>query len=142
MKQIPPVKAVMTPFPHHVDSGQPIARALEMMQEHGIRHLPVVENEKLTSVVTDRDLQRATESAVSTEARILVRDVRCQEAYIVELSEPLDIVVLHMALHRIDSALVVRNERLVGIFTMTDACRFLGGLLRSLFPRGQGDDVA
>jgi CBS domain-containing protein len=71
-----------------------------------------------------------------------VRDVRCHEAYIVELSEPLDIVVLHMARHRIDSALVVRNQRLVGIFTMTDACRFLGELLGSLFPRGQGDDVA
>jgi acetoin utilization protein AcuB len=142
VKQIPQVKAVMTPFPHYVDSDQPIARALEMMQEHGIRHLPVVEGEKLTSVVTDRDLRRATESAASTEARLLVRDVRCQEAYIVELSEPLDIVVLHMARHRIDSALVVRNERLVGIFTMTDACRFLGELLGSLFPRGQGDDVA
>ncbi len=63
-------------------------------------------------------------------------------AYVVELSEPLDIVVLHMARQRIDSALVVKNERLVGIFTMTDACRFLGGLLRSLFPRGQGDDAA
>ena len=86
----------------------------------------------------------ATGPALSPAGRatLRVRDVVPRDAYIVELTEPLDVVVLHMARHRIDCALVVKRQRLVGIFTMTDACRFLGGWLRSLFPRGDGDDAA
>jgi acetoin utilization protein AcuB len=144
VKQIPPIKAVMTTFPYSVESGQPIATARETMAEHGIRHLPVVEDGKLIRVITDRDVrlalgQREEPDDVPT---LLVRDVPGREAYVVELTEPLDVVALHMARHGIDAALVVKNERLVGIFTMTDACRLLGDLLRSLFPRDHGDDAA
>lgn len=144
MKQIPPIKAVMTAFPHSVESEQPVAKAREMMTEHGIRHLPVVKDGKLISVVTDRDIRlalRRTEAS-PREGDLLVRDVRARDAFIVELTEPLDVVVLHMARHRIDAALVVKSDRLVGIFTMTDACHFLGDLLQALFPRDHGDDAA
>ncbi len=123
-----------------MESDQPLAKARETMAEHGIRHLPVVEDGKLITVVTDRDIRLATGQA--SEERLFVRDVQGRDAYIVELTEPLDVVVLHMARHRIDAALVVKSDRLVGIFTMTDACHFLGGLLRALFPRDHGDDAA
>jgi hypothetical protein len=46
-----------------------------------------------------------------------------------------------MAEHCLDSALVVKDGRLAGIFTVSDACRQFGRLLRSLFPPG-GDDAA
>ena len=144
MKHIPPVKAVMTPFPHCIESEEPLPEARAMMEEHGIRHLPVVEDGALAGVLTDRELRLATGPALSPAGHggLRVRDVVPRDAYIVELTEPLDVVVLHMARHRIDCALVVKRRRLVGIFTMTDACRCLGGLLRSLFPRGDGDDAA
>jgi acetoin utilization protein AcuB len=144
MKQIPPLKAVMTAFPYYIEGDQPVAKAREMMAEHGIRHLPVVKDGKLVSVVTDRDIRLATRRVADpVDVRgMVVREVPGRDAYIVELTEPLDVVVLHMARHRTDAALVVKNDRLVGIFTMTDACHFLGDLLRALFPRDHGDDVA
>ena len=144
MKQIPPIKAVMTAFPHSVESEQPVAKAREMMTEHGIRHLPVVKDGKLISVVTDRDIRLALRRAEAPPrgGDLLIRDIRARDAYIVELTEPLDLVVMHMARHRIDAALVVKSDRLVGIFTMTDACHFLGDLLQALFPRDHGDDAA
>ena len=144
MKQIPPLKAVMTAFPYYIEGDQPVARAREMMAEHGIRHLPVVKDGVLVSVVTDRDIRLALGQAAAPvdDGEMLVRDVPARDAYIVELTEPLDVVVLHMARHRTDAALVVKSERLVGIFTMTDACHFLGDLLRALFPRDHGDDAA
>ena len=144
MKQIPPIKGVMTAFPHYIEHDQPVARAREVMVEHGIRHLPVVKDGKLFSVVTDRDIRLALgpSAAPANETGLLVRDISGHDAYIVELTEPLDVVVLHMARRRTDAALVVKSDRLVGIFTMTDACQFLGDLLRSLFPRDQGDDAA
>jgi acetoin utilization protein AcuB len=144
VKQIPPVKAVMTPFPHCIGSDEPFSRARAMMDEHGIRHLPVIEEGKLAGVLTERDLRLAAAPALAPAGSdaLRVRDVTPRDAYVVELHEPLDVVVLHMARQRIDCALVVKHGRLVGIFTMTDACRCLGGLLRSLFPRGRGDDAA
>jgi CBS domain-containing protein len=71
-----------------------------------------------------------------------VRDICVRETYIVELAEPLDRVLLHMARHHIGSALVVKDRRLAGIFTITDACRAFGELLRTLFPSGGDDQVA
>jgi len=135
MKGIPPVKAVMTPFPYWVDIEVPLAKARAMMEEHAISHLPVTRAGLLVGVLGRRDLERAGESMTH------VRDVCRTGPYVVGLSEPLDRVLLHMAEHRLDSVLVVKEGRLAGIFTVTDACRHFGKLLRSLFPAG-GDDVA
>ena len=46
-----------------------------------------------------------------------------------------------MAGRHIGSALVVKGEKLAGIFTMTDACRVLADLLRARF-HGPDDEVA
>ena len=47
-----------------------------------------------------------------------------------------------MAEQRMGSALVVRRGKLVGVFTVTDACRLLAAWLRERFPDPAGDDVA
>jgi len=138
MKAIPPIKAVMTPFPHWIDIEDSLERARSMMDEYAIRHLPVMERGGLVSVLSLKELQRA--AAISSgEAR--VRDVCDAGPYVVALSEPLDRVLLHMSEHGLDSVLVVKEGRLAGIFTMSDACRHFAKLLRSLFPPG-GDDAA
>jgi predicted transcriptional regulator len=138
LKAIPQVKAVMTPFPYWVDIDDALSRALAMMAEHAIRHLPVVEGGRLVSVLSEKDLPGASED----REKLRVRDV-CHggEAYVVGLSEPLDRVLFHMAEHGLDSALVVKDSKLAGIFTVSDACQHFGKLLRSLFPPG-GDDAA
>jgi acetoin utilization protein AcuB len=134
MKAIPPIKAVMTPFPYWIDGEASVERARLMMAERSIRHLPVMRGGRLVSVLTEREVQLA-----SGETK--VRDVCRMGAYVVGLSEPLDRVVLHMAEHHVGSALVVKDGKLAGIFTLTDACLCLGRLLRTLFPAG-GDDAA
>ena len=138
MKAIPQVKAVMTPFPYWVDIDDALSRALVMMAEHAIHHLPVVEGGRLVSVLSEKDLPGDSEE----RRKLRVRDVcRGRGAYVVGLSEPLDHVLFHMAEHGLDSALVVKDGKLAGIFTASDACRHFGRLLRSLFPPG-GDDAA
>lgn len=39
-----------------------IGTAIALMREHGFRRLPVVEDDKLIGIVTDRDLRQATNS--------------------------------------------------------------------------------
>jgi CBS domain-containing protein len=135
MKAIPPVKAVMTPFPYWVDIDLPVAQARAIMDEHAINHLPVTEDGELVSVLVRKDLQRAD------VADLRVRDVCETGPYVVGLSEPLDRVLLHMSEHGLDSVLVAKDGKLAGIFTLSDACRHFCKLLRSLFPPG-GDAAA
>ena len=144
MRRIPPIKAVMTPFPNSIEVGRTLAEARKMMAAHDIRHLPVMEHGDLVGVITDRDVRLATEAAGGRESQsgVQIREICLRETYVVDLAEPLDRVLLHMARHHIDSALVVKDKRLAGIFTMTDACRSFGELLRTLFPAGGDDRVA
>jgi acetoin utilization protein AcuB len=144
MKDIPPIKAVMTPFPYWVDIARPIADARAMMAEHDIRHLPVMEDGKLVSVVTDREIQMVLGAGPNPpeEVDLSVRDVCRRGAHVVGLAEPLDRVLRRMADEHLDSVLVVKDDKLAGIFTHTDACRHFGKLLRQLFPSGGDDEAA
>ena len=141
--KIPSIKSVMTPFPWFIHIEDRLGRAAEVMAERDIRHLPVTEDGMLVGVLADRDLELVMGSAASPEQRasLTVRDACALDAYVVETSEPLDRVLLTMARHHIGSALVVKNGKLAGIFTVTDACRCFGELLESLFPE-IGDDIA
>jgi len=139
--RIPLIKAVMTPFPWHVDPTGSLDDAKALMREHGIRHLPVKEGDSLLGIVTDRDIG-LVESVVRQSGDsppLAVRDVGIREAYVVELTEPLDRVLIQMADRHIDSALVVKRGRLVGIFTATDACMRFGEFLNWVYAPSGGD---
>ncbi len=144
MQHIPPIKAVMTAFPHSIDTAATLARARSLMIERGIRHLPVVEEGRLVGMLTDRQIERAiaASSGGDAESRLTVADACTRNVHAVGPAEPLDNVLLRMAEVHADFALVVRDDRLLGIFTATDACREFGKLLRSLFPRPDGEDAA
>jgi CBS domain-containing protein len=135
MKDIPPIKAVMTLFPYWVGVDEPLERARAMMAEHEVGHLPVMDGDRLVGVLDARTLRAGREGA-------RVRDVPLAEAHVVSLHEPLDRVLMQMAEHHLHTVLVVKEEKLAGIFTSTDACRSFGRLLRQLFPRGGDDDAA
>jgi CBS domain-containing protein len=147
MKPVPLVKSVMTPFPHSIDVDDTVENASKMMAEHDIHHLPVTERGKPLGVVTDRAVnrllaERAAHSGGGSHSRDgspRVRDVANFDILVVDLLAPLDGVVMEMARQRLTTALVVREERLVGILTAGDVFTYLGKLLGALFPRGSGD---
>jgi acetoin utilization protein AcuB len=140
----PTIKLVMTPFPHSVDIDDPVTRAEEIMREHDVRHVPVEEGGKLVGVATHRDTVRLVNPALDEHSRqrIRVRQVYTPNPYVVDLNAPLDRVLLEMAERHIGSALVVRKDKLVGIFTVTDACRVLARLVRLQFNPSGGDNAA
>jgi acetoin utilization protein AcuB len=136
LKRIPKIKSVMSPFPYAIDRRHSLGDAAEMMQAHKIRHLPVIDRGKPVGVISARDLSRATKKDRRVE------DVAHLEAYVVDLSTPLDRVLFHMAEKHLDAAIVVKKERLVGIFTLTDACKQFADCLQGFFPPGSGNEAA
>lgn len=136
MRSMPTLATVMTPFPYAIDIEASLEQARVMMATHIIRHLPVTEGGALVGVLTERDMLRALSARQSLPLvpSCRVRDVCVLEVYVVDLSAPLDTVLLHMADQHIGSALVVKHHKLVGIFTATDACHAFGTYLRAHFP--------
>jgi acetoin utilization protein AcuB len=142
--RMPAIKSVMTPFPYFVQIDDPVTRAEEIMREHGVRHVPVEENGSLVGIATHRDLALLVNRALDdrSRARIRVRQICVRDPYVVDLNEPLDSVVCEMAARHLGSALVTREDRLAGIFTVTDACEVLGEILRFRFRPPHGHDAA
>ncbi len=138
---VPSVGSVMTPFPHFVEAKEPVTTAETLMTEHEIRHLPVLDGGKVVGIITERDLKRLVHPSLplADKARIRARDVMHREVYITDIHTPLDRVLDQMIERRLGSCVVLRHEKLVGIFSTVDACRVLGEVLAERFPRGPGD---
>jgi CBS domain-containing protein len=95
-------------------------------------------------VLTDRDLKRALDPdlGLSPEEELFVRDVFVPDAYVVDVTEPFDRVLDQLSTRHIGSALVTKNGRLVGIFTLVDTARLYCQHLRALFPSTPSVEVA
>lgn len=141
LDHIPTVKLAMTPFPYAVEGDAPLSAALAMMDEHGVHQLPVTDQGCLLGVVAKADVTRLTARAANGSRTATVRDACMAAGYVVDDREPLDAVLDRMAAEHLPAALVTRRGKLVGIFTFTDACRFLAAYLRARFPE-PGDDTA
>lgn len=152
-KKMPSIKSVMSAFPYWIDIDDTLESATSMMSEHDISHLPVKEKGELVGVIALHDIQKmsggtgggaAEEETGTTSGSVnaLVRDVCILNPYMVDLEEPLDNVLVHMANFHIGSALVLKNNRLAGVFTMHDACRCFADSLRYQFRQEAGNDIA
>jgi acetoin utilization protein AcuB len=142
-KKIPYVGSVMTPFPHFVDTDDPVTEVEHLMAEHGIRHIPVQQNGRVVGIVAQQDLYHLLDRFLpeTDKDRIRARDIMLDEPYIVAFDTPLNEVALEMAKRHIGSAIVLHHEKLAGILSATDICRILAEILESEFS-SPGDDAA
>jgi len=115
---------------HTVTSRHTLAEAHQVMRERGVRHLPVIDDGRLVGVVSQRDLYLLETLKGVDAARELVEEAMTSEPFVVAPDAPLDEVAEQMAQRRHGSALVLEQERVIGIFTTTDALRALVAVLR------------
>jgi acetoin utilization protein AcuB len=121
MKSIPPIQKFMTTTPITIQKTATLEEAYKVMKAHHIRHLPVLENDTLIGIISERDIMVA-EALKNVDAfQVKVGDIAKNETYYVSPDTPTDEVVLEMAANKYGSALIVQNKKLVGIFTSIDA---------------------
>lgn len=118
-------------------------RALMMMQSKRIRHLPVVENDELVGIVSDRDLRLSMESvdikkgpgrapkgmylpALKKVGEIMTTDVLCLNP-----DDPIKKAVELMHEKKIGGLPILEpnSRKVVGMLTETDLLRLLRQLL-------------
>ncbi|MBM4295346.1 MAG: CBS domain-containing protein [Deltaproteobacteria bacterium] len=95
-----------------------VGQALNLMQKHNIRHLPVVQNDHMVGWITSRDLREVL--LASMLEKITVGDLMIQEPIRVSPDTHIEEAARLLLDHKIGGMPVMEGDRLVGIITMLD----------------------
>ncbi len=125
MDKTAPIADFMTAIPHTVGSEQTITFAQNLMQKHGVRHLPVLHGGELHGVVSDRDLGMIAGLNEVNPDNTTVEEAMTQEAYTVSKDASLFSVLEEMLEHKYGSAIIVEGVKIIGIFTTHDSLKLL-----------------
>lgn len=102
-----------------------------LMQEHGIRHLPILRDGTVVGMVSARDLKVLTALEPERRALVTAADIMTPDPVAVRSSDRLDDVALLMSERKIGSVVVLdEDNRFYGIFTATDALNALVEIAR------------
>jgi len=113
----------MTASPRSVASSATAADAARLMRDEDVGSLPVVHNDRVVGVVTDRDLVvRVIAAGLDPDATHVV-EIATDRPVTVEASTRLDEALQLMAEHQVRRLPVVENDRLVGVIAQADVAR-------------------
>ena len=132
------VSDYMTKEPFTVGEDASMKEAVDLLRQHHIRHLPVVQGSKLIGIVTDRDIRKASPSLLSgvgmgryeeVLANTPIARVMTREPFTLTPETELRQAVQLLVDKKVGAVPVVTGEELVGIFTEIDALKVLLGVL-------------
>jgi acetoin utilization protein AcuB len=117
-----------------VDASGAMKDANQLLREHKIRMLPVLEEGKLVGVITDRDLKRASASDANALdvyellyllSKIRVREIMAQNPVTVPPDFTVEETAEILLRHKISGVPVVAGGAVVGVITQSDIFRAL-----------------
>ena len=126
-----PVEEFTTPDPVTADENMMVDDLRLLMEKHGIRHLPIVRDNRVVGVISDRDLRLFAGLSAAEKFQVRAADIMAEHPLTVTADLPLDEVAYAMSERRVGSAIVNdENGELLGIFTATDALNALIEIVR------------
>jgi acetoin utilization protein AcuB len=117
-----------------VETFDSINIARQLMAKHRVNQLPVLDNEALVGIVTDRDLRDAYPTSMMIDRgeeidrfadSVTVEEVMSHDVFTVQPDTLLGKAVALLRRHRIGSLPVMKNKKLVGIITRSDILEFV-----------------
>jgi acetoin utilization protein AcuB len=104
-----------------------VQEALGLMQQHGVRHLPVLEQGRLVGLVTDIDLRTAYFPSLLED--LTVADVMKPDPLTIQGQESVYQAARIIHQHRLTGLPVMEGEKLVGMITLADILKVFVALL-------------
>ncbi|MFA7585628.1 MAG: CBS domain-containing protein [Novosphingobium sp.] len=121
-----PVEEYTTPNPVTAGEDMLIDDLRRLMEEHGIRHLPIVRGGTVVGVISDRDARLVAGLDFEKKLQVRAADIMASDPLTVSAATPLDEVAYAMSEQKIGSVIVNdENGQFLGIFTVTDALNAL-----------------
>ncbi len=127
------ISSYMSPLTVSIGVDQCLKTASTKMQEHKIRHLPVLEGGRLVGVISERDVTWLA-SLGTDPSTVQVNEAMSDIPYLVPANAKAVDVVTKMHDDKLGSALIERDGKPVGIFTTTDALQLCSDLLAGRTP--------
>ena len=130
------VRDLMTAKPITVSPDIPMLQARQRMVDERIRHLIVLEGDRVVGIVTDRDIRLNLPSPATSLsvweinfllAKLTVGAVMTSTVLVVESDRPIAEAARIMIDHKIGALPVVDDGGLVGIVTESDFVRAMAG---------------
>ena len=127
------VERIMTRSPVTVAPQNSLRRVIVLMKEGGFRRLPVVEQQRLVGIVTDRDIRLASNSPIILRAKwhdeYLLDNVKVEACM---TSDPITVTpdtsmeraARLMRDRKVGGLPVMQGDKLVGIVTETDVLNY------------------
>jgi acetoin utilization protein AcuB len=107
----------------------PVHEALNLFKRERIRRAPIIKNNKLVGIVSDRDLLNASPSPVSSLSvwemnylfsKVTVADVMTRKVITVSEDTPIEEAARIMADNKIGGLPVIKDSHVIGMITETD----------------------
>lgn len=129
------IGSVCSPVPVTVELRDPLKKARLLLREHQVNQLPVMDKGTLKGLITQKDiwLLLGPDFDYSDESDFFVEDAFIPNPLTVDSEDFLGDTLLLMVEKRSASVLVVEGDKLIGIFTETDACRYFGEYLNNVY---------
>ena len=131
MDENPKVREFMTPVPQTIDAELTLSQARQRMYSVKARHLPVVENDALVGILSQRDIAVIEGLKGVDSDKVTVKEAMVPQPFTCGPEAHLHAVAEEMADHKYGAAIVVQSDhpsQVVGVFTTTDAMRALAKL--------------
>lgn len=123
------VKSRMTANPYTIAFNAPINEVIELMREHNLKRVPVVDGKKVVGILTHGDIQKVSPTKATTLSiyelnyllsKTKVCDAMTKNAFTVSPDAFLEEAALIMRENRISALPVVKDNKLLGIITESD----------------------
>ena len=118
------VREVMSDQPRCVTPETPVSEAARLMKSEDVGSLPILEGERVTGVVTDRDIVIRAVAEEKDPRGMPVREVASRDLVTIDQDQDLSEALKLMASHQVRRIPVVdRDDRLVGVVAQADVAR-------------------
>ncbi|NOZ49294.1 MAG: CBS domain-containing protein [Chloroflexi bacterium] len=133
------VKEAMTPNPVTVELTTTLPQLVEVMREHSIRRVPVMQGDLLMGIVSDHDVMTTMPSPATTLSRwemntllekVTAKEIMTSPVYVASANCPIEEIARIMLQRKFGAMPVLDDEdRLVGIVTESDIFRMFVQML-------------
>ena len=117
-----------------------LATILHLLNRKGVRHLLVVQYERLVGIISDRDVKSVLALSSGLEGLDHYRtaeQIMTRDPITIAPTSPVEEAARLMVSARISALPVVQDTRLIGLVTETDLLRILSDVMRTAEPMGK-----